>query len=802
MTKYGYFSDDGLEFIITRPDTPYPWINYAINGRYHALISNTGGGYSYYITPRDSRITRRRYNSLPIDIPGRYLYIRDNETKEYWSLTWQPVVNKKLDFYECRHGLGYTKITSEYKGIRGSVTYFVPVDEDIEVWWFSLENKTDSVKRISLFTYVEFCLGLGYEDLVEQPNTQHYNRVYFDEEDNVIYGTKVIGVSFLPKEKQYLDKGCWGKYTFLSTSLKVKGYDCDREVFIGMYRSEANPIVVEKGNCTNSILTSGDGIGSLQSEIEMNPGQNLEFFVILGIVDRLEYKKQTRKILKEWNLNRIKKGFEDLKQYYKELFNKVEVETPDKIVNRMLNIWNKYQCKVNFTVSRDASYFHGGLTYGMGFRDTSQDLLPMIIFDAPAAKEVIKELARNMFKDGSTYHNYFRIVGGGIKTGHSDDPLWFPLAVIMYLKETGDYKFLKEKERYADGGEGTILEHCIRGINYVWTNRSKRNIPLMLNGDWNDDLNECGVKRKGESVMVAEQLCYIVKEMADLFKFLKILPKKVKEYEKIYKIVSEALNKYCWDGKWYIRATKDNGEPIGSNKNKEGKIDHCAQSWAVIAGVAPKDRAVQCMDSCRELLDTPFGFKLCHPAYKEVDNTIGASTREAPGKKENAAIFNHPLTWCIMAETILRRGNLAFHYYKRSIPEVVAKDHNVYKLEPYIYSEYITGPDHHQFGRAGHSWLTGTAAWMFLVAIYYILGVRPHYDGLIIDPCIPNDWKEYKMRRVFRGIKYSIIVRNPNGKNSGIKEIKIDGRIYDTNKEWVKVPIFKDKKEHVIEVTM
>lgn len=796
--KYGRFSDDGMEFIITHPDTPSPWINYHINGRYYALVSNTGGGYSYYVSPRDSRITRRRYNSVPEDRPGRYLYIRDNSNGNYWSLTWQPVL-KKLDFYECRHGLGYTRIKSSYKGIRGEVLYFVPIEEDIEIWRFNLKNTTNEVKDLTLFTYVEFCLGLALEDLVEQPNTQHYNRVYFDKEDKVIYGTKLIGVSFLPKEKQHLDEGCWGKYVFMYSTLDVVGYDCDREIFLGRYRSEENPIVVEQGKCRNSILTSGHAVGVLQHDIKLKPKEEIDFCVIMGVVDRLKYRQQTRRIINKWkNFEVIDKAFDNLREYYKKVFDKIIVNTPDPVVNRCLNIWNKYQARINFYVSRDASYFHGGLTYGMGYRDTAQDLLPMVIFEPEDAKKVIKELARNMFSNGSTYHNYFRVTNDGIITGHSDDPLWFPLAVIFYLKETADFKFLYEKEKYADGKTGTILEHCFKGIDYVWKKRSKRNIPLILNGDWNDDLNECGKKGRGESIMVAEQFCYILKEMIELFKFLKKYPEKIREYEKRYRVVKDAVNKYCWDGEWYIRATTDDGEPIGSKKNKEGKIDHCAQSWAVISGISDEERSRKCLESCIKLLDTKYGLQLCAPAYQKPSSKIGASTREAPGKKENAAIFNHPLTWFIQALTILKDGDKAFEHYKKSIPEIVSEDHDVYVLEPYIYSEYITGPAHHQFGRAGHSWLTGTTAWMFYCGTSFILGVKPYYDGLIIEPCIPSSWESYEVIRKFRNSTYRIIVRNPQHKCYGITEVKLDGKLLNTNK----LPVFNDNKEHLVEVIM
>lgn len=798
MGKYGHFSEDGLEFIITRPDTPQPWINYAVNGRYHALISNTGGGYSYYITPRDSRITRRRYNCLPEDRPGRYVYIRDNKTGEYYSPTWQPVL-KELDSYECRHGLGYTKIFSSYKGIKSCINYFVPIDADMEIWKITLENTTDEDKDLSLFPYVEFVPGDALDDLIEQPNNSHFRYADYDPEEKVIYATNKLGVSFLPEEEQYKDEGCWGKYVFFTSTLDITAYDCNRDHFIGSpYRSEANPLRVEKGQLTNSMLNSGHVCGALQNNIIIKAGEKLKFCVMMGAVDRQDYKNQTRQIFKEWTPERVEKSLVDLKKYYEELFSTVQVNTPSVKVNRMLNIWNKLQTKVNFTVSRDASRFHGGLSYGMGFRDTSQDLLAMIMFDAPAAKEVIKELARQMFSDGTTYHNFFRVSNDGIKTGHSDDPLWLPFAVQYYLEETGDFDFLDEIEEYADGGSGTILERCYRGIDQVWSKRSERNIPLMLNGDWNDDLNECGKHGKGESMMVAEQLCVDLKFMIEMLTYTKRDPQKVEEYKKIYEIVVEEMNKSCWDGKWYHRFTKDDGSVMGAHKNEQGQIYLNAQSWAVISGIAKDERAIQCLDSVLEHLDSKVGPRICAPAYIKSDATIGTATREAPGKKENASIFNHPVAWFIQANTIIKRGNIAFEQYYKTLPEVLSEDQDIFAVEPYVYCEYTTGPDHKEFGEGGHSWLTGTASWMLLCGLNFILGIKPKYDGLVVDPCIPSDWDEYEVVRKFRNSTYKISVKNPNHKESGISEVKLDGETFEGNK----FPVFDDGKEHTIEIVM
>lgn len=781
MGKYGHFSEDGYEYIITRPDTPAPWANYASNGKYHAIISNTGGGISYYITPRDNRLIRWRYNSLPIDRPGRYLYLRDNSDGEYWSLTWQPVL-KDLDSYECRHGLGYTSISSAYRGIHGEVRYFVPLEDDLEVWRVTLENKEDVAKEISLFTFGELCLGNALDDLVEHPNSQHFIQVGFNEEDNAIYATN-----------RY-----WDKYVFFSSGLKADGFDGGRDKFIGRYRSEANPIVVEKGQCTNSGLASGNGVAVLQHDITLKPNEKIEFAILMGLVDREDYRTNAEPLLRKYkDIKKVDEEFRDLKSYYQNRLDSPWVETPDPDMNRMLNIWNKHQTEVCLIGSRDASYYHGGLVYGVGMRDTAQDLLGPLISEPERAKKQIKELTRNQFADGSTYHLYYRIAEGGKKTGHSDDPLWIPMDIIWYLRETGDFDFLDEVTPYADEGEATILEHLTAAIDYVLEDLTSRDLPKIRGGDWNDDLTAVGPEGEGESIMVAEFLCWILKDTISMLNFID-RTEKVEEYKKAYERITRVLNEECWDGEWYIRATKDNGEPIGSQRNEEGEIYLNPQSWAVISDVAEGKRASQCMDSVKENLDTPKGPKLMAPAYTEIDDTIGAATREVPGKKENASIFNHPIAWTIYAETILGRGDRAYNYFKQSLPTSVCDDQDVYKLEPYVYAEYITGPDHSDFGEAGHSWLTGTASWMYRVGIDFILGVIPEFDGLRIDPCIPKDWDSYKVKREFRGATYNITVKNPNNHSKGVDKVRIDGKEHESNL----LPVFDDDEEHEVEVVL
>ncbi|MBN1981794.1 MAG: hypothetical protein JW795_09695 [Chitinivibrionales bacterium] len=835
MGKYGRFSEDGTEFIIHRPDTPQPWINYSVNGRYHAIISNTGGGFSYFISPLNSRILRRRYNSLPEDRPGRYIYIRDMKTGEYYSPTWQPTLTQ-LDSYECRHGRGYTRITTSYKGLNHEILYFVPMEADMEIWRVTLKNTTDHERQLSLFPYVELVPGDAKDDLIEQPNGAHFRWAEFDTQEQVIYATNKIGVSFLPPEQQWMDDGCWGKYVYMASTLPVQGYDCNRDNFIGnCYRSESNPLTVEQGALSNSSINSGHACAALQSTVTLKAGEKIEFCIFIGVVDRgivdasgtyrFAYKEQTSGLLKEWNVSRADQAFAHLKQWYDDFCSVVTVDTPDEKMNRHINVWNKLQLKSTFTISRDASRFHLGLSYGMGFRDTSQDLLGYLMFDAAAAKEVIKEIARQMFPNGYTYHNYFRVQNTGIFTNHSDDPLWLPLAVVYYLRETADFGFLDEIENYADpqkatnvsefvcnftkslealgpqyrsGGQGTILEHCYRGIEKVWADRSSRNIPLILGGDWNDDLNECGRLGRGESVMVAVQLAATLALMIEVLEVLKRDEHKVKEYKTIYETLKVAINSQCWDGQWYYRFTRDDGRIEGSKQNKQGSMYLEPQPWAVIGGVAEGKRAQQCLDSVLKNLGSDCGPVLCAPEYTISDATIGAATREAPGKKENASIFNHPVTWFIQANTIIGRGAIAFQEYYKTLPENLSADQDRFSVEPYVYPEYTTGPAHKEFGKGGHSWLTGTAPWMFLCGVEFILGVKPWYDGLIIDPCIPKTWDHFSITRKFRNATYAITVKNPKQVEKGVVRVVVDGVAINGNK----VKAFNDGATHAIEVTM
>ncbi|MDZ7333278.1 MAG: glycosyl transferase family 36 [candidate division KSB1 bacterium] len=804
MNKYGYFSEDRLEFVITRPDTPAPWVNYLSNGKYHGLISNTAGGFSFYISPRDSRITRWRYNSLPVDRPGRYILLRDRETTAFWSPTWQPTFTPVKD-YECRHGMYYTRITSQFNQIRSSILYFVPSD-DLELWLVTLKNESDHARQLDIFSFVELCLGHALVDLINQPNDQHFNEVFFDRGDQILFATKRYWVRFTSATvKQAND--AWDKYVFFSSSLPIIGWDGSKDQFIGRWRSEQNPIAVQNGRCFNSEITAGDAVAALQMELTLQPNEEREFVVHLGVVPKQEgYQEKAVQLVQKYrNLDVVKNEFSKLKAEWSDYRGSVQVQTPDENMNTMINVWNQYQTSVTFRFSRDASYYHGGLLFGRGYRDSCQDVMGPVIPRPNWVKERIVEMARYQFSNGSTYHLYYPLIGGGERTGHSDTPLWLPLAIMVYLKETGDFDFLQQNIPFSDIGEATIQQHLYAAIDYVLGTLSPRHLAKIGPGDWNDTLDYLGREGRGESVWVSMFLAYILKETIELCQLIGDQAKSDR-YHSAYQTVKQAINDHCWDGEWYIRATNDQGEIIGSASNEEGQIFLNTQSWAVISGVAEGQRAIQCMDMVIRHLETPKGPKILHPAYTKINPRIGLATRCVPGKKENGAVFNHPVSWAILAECLLGRGDRAFEIYQKALPMNPIIDIDRYQVEPYVYAEYVTSPDHPTFGQASHSWLTGSSAWMLRDGIDYILGVRPTYRGLLIDPCIPHQWKFYRVIRKFRGKTYHIEVHNPHGLNKGINQVevaetKISGNLIDLTDATVQA-LIKGRRDVAIRATL
>lgn len=773
MEQYGSFSEDDLEFVIHRPDTPAPWINFTSNGRYTRLISNTGGGYAYWQTPRLHRISRHRYNSMPVDRPGHYLYVRDRKSGDFWSPSWQPCA-KKLDKYECRHGLNYTRITGKRGGVEVGVLTFVPENDDLEIWRVTATNTTKEKKTLDFFPYVELCIGNALNDLVNQPNDQHFNDVFIDDKTQILYASKRYWNTFGSATVEQSNVS-YDRYYFFASDLKVKAFDGSKTGFIGRWRSEENPEAVEKGRCGNTAITAGDAVAALQLPLDLAPGQTKEFVVMLGVVPRETYKRDAAKLVAKYrDLKNADAAYQKLVDDWRDYVSCVRVSTPDKNLNTMINVWNQWQTACTFRFSRDAGYYHGGLLFGRGFRDSCQDTFGPLMTRPQWVRQRLAEMSTHQFRDGSVVHCYFPVSGGYARTGHSDTPLWLPLAVTMYIKETGDYDFLKEVTPYEDGGEATMLKHIYGTLDYTLKNLTERNLPKFGPGDWNDTLDYMGRKGRGESVWNAQCLCYVLRETVELAE--RIGDKAAaKRYKAAYDKVAKAINKLCWDGEWYIVGTNDLREVVGSRKNKECRIYLNTQTWAVMSGVASPERARKAMAAAKKFLDTPKGPKLLDPAFRTINENIGLATRCVPGKKENAAVFNHPVSWAVLAEAMLGNGDQAYEYYKKALPMNPVVHIDRYEMEPYVYSEYVTSTDHPTFGQASHAWLTGSSTWMLRDVIDYILGVRPTYDGLLVDPCVPKKWKSFSISRKFRGRVYEFSFRNPKGVCKGVRSITMDG---------------------------
>lgn len=797
LNKYGFFDIDNREFVITRPDTPLPWVNYLTNGNFNSLISHAAGGFLFYKSPKDSRITRFRYNSLPVDRPGHYVYLRDKSDGCFWSPTWQPTPEINLDFYECRHGLNYTKIRSIFRNIECEIFYFVPLNDDIEIWKINLFNKGEKEVELDVFGFVELCLGHALVDLINQPNDQHFNNVYFNRDKQILFASKRYWVTF---NKATVAQGnkAWDRWVYMASSLPIKGFDGKKTNFIGKWRSESNPIAVYKGKCTDSETDYGDAVFAIQMNVKIKPMQSLEFPIMLGVVPKEDgYEEAALNIVNKYrNLKNVKSEINKLKIFWDDYLSGMKIDVPDPLMNLMINCWNQYQTYITFKFSRDASYHHGGLLFGRGFRDSCQDIFGPLLTKPEWTKIRIREMSTKQFQKGNVYHCYYPLSGGGEVTGHSDTALWLIYAVTYYLKETADFAFLDEITPFDDEGSATILEHCFKALDYTFTRLSPRNLALFGPGDWNDTLDYLGRGGKGESVMVTEQIAYALKEIIELLQHLN--HPKLSYYQEWYEKIKDALNNICWDGEWYWRGTNDQGEIIGSKKNEEGKIFLNVQSWAVISGIADEERLKKAMDSAYKYLNTPKGPKILGPAFRTINPNIGLATRCVAGKKENAAVFNHPVSWAIVAEYILGRSEKAFAYYKAALPmnEVVGIDR--YEVEPYVYAEYVTSDEHPTFGQASHSWLTGSSVWMLRGATDYCLGLKPCYEGLKIDPCVPADWESFKAERKFRNTLYRISYKNPNHVKKGVKSITVDGNKIDSQI----LPVFNDGKEHIVEVLM
>lgn len=810
--KYGFFDDNCREYVITNPRTPWPWINYLGTKDFFSLISNTAGGYSFCKDAKFRRITRYRYNGVPMDNGGKYFYINDAGT--VWNPGWKPC-KTELDDYECRHGMNYTIIKGEKNKLKVEALYFIPLDTWAEVQKVTLQNTSDKVKKIQLFSFVEWCLWNAQTDM------ENFQR-------NLSIGEVEIEGSVIYHKTEYRERR--NHYAYYSVNVPIDGFDTDRESFLGLYNGFDEPEVVLQGKAKNSVAHGWSPIASHCIEVELQPGESKELIFVLGYVENdINEKWESKKIINKAKAKETIKRFQsvedvdkawcDLKRYWDDLLNVFVLKSEENKLNRMVNIWNQYQCMITFCFSRSASFFESGIGRGMGFRDSNQDLVGFLHQIPERARERIIDIASTQFPDGGCYHQYQPLTKKGnneIGQGFNDDPMWLIFGTVHYLKETGDFSILDEMVPFDNerGSEKSLFYHLTVSFNHVINNLGPHGLPLIGRADWNDCLNlNCFSDNpdesfqttenktegsKAESLMIAGLFVMYGKEYADLCDYLGKKEESTRARQHVNDM-AEAVKKYGWDGEWFLRAYDFFGNKIGSDENEEGKIFIESNGWCSMAGIGLEEGLVRkALDAVKDRLDCKYGIVLNNPAYTTYHIESGEISSYPEGYKENAGIFCHNNPWIIIGETILGRGDRAWEYYKKICPAYLEEISELHKVEPYVYAQMIAGKDAYCPGEAKNSWLTGTAAWNYFAITQYILGIRPQYDGLLIDPCIPSDWKSFTVIRRFRGTTYEIKVSNRNGMMKGVKQIRIDGKSLSGNI----LPLIRTEKVVNVEVEM
>ena len=809
--KFGYFDDQHKEYVITTPKTPLPWINYLGNREFFSLISNTCGGYTFYRDARLLRLTRYRYNDVPCDTNGKYFYIKDGDC--IWNPGWQPT-KTDLDFYECCHGLGYSRFTGKMKNLQASVLFFIPLEDNCEIQWLHLKNDGDAPKTFSLFSYVEWCLWNADDDMKNFQRNLSIGEVEI--EDSVIY-----------HKTEYRERR--DHFAFYGVNAPIDGFDTSRDAFLGAYRGNDHPQVVEKGACSNSVASGWSPIACHQIDLTLAPGQEKSLIFVLGYAENplaekwsapgIINKKPAKEILAKYQTDaQVEQALSALAAYWEGLLSKYHVTSSNEKVDRMVNIWNQYQCMVTFNMSRSASYYESGIGRGMGFRDSCQDLLGFVHLIPERAKERILDIAATQFIDGSAYHQYQPLTKKGnsdIGSGFNDDPLWLIAGTDAYIRETGDFSILDEAVPFDNDVSlaAPLMEHLHRSFDYIVNHKGPHGLPLIGRADWNDCLNlNCFSAHPGESFQtfgpsegpVAESIfiaAMFVKYGNAYAKLCRLTgntseaTRAEKEVAKIY----DAILKDGWDGKWFLRAYDAHGQKVGSHECEEGQIYIETQGFCPLAGVGVKEGlAKEALDSVKERLDTKYGIVLLQPAYTRYHLELGEITSYPPGYKENAGIFCHNNPWVSISETVIGRGDRAFEIYQKTCPAYVEEFSEIHRTEPYVYSQMIAGRDAVFFGEAKNSWLTGTAAWTFVNISQHILGLLPTHEGLSVDPCIPHDFGDFELTRKFREGTYHIQVRNPKQVEKGVVSLRVDGQEIAGNV----IPYVRGKKEYQVEVTL
>jgi len=789
--RYGYFDDKAREYVITRPDTPKSWINYLGSRLYGGIISQNAGGYSFYKSGGTGRILRMRFNSIPVDQPGRYLYIRDDASGDYWSTSWQPV-GKPLASYrsKVRHGLGYSIFEAEYAGIRSEYTVFIPKGQAFEYWALKLTNIGKTERTISVFSFAELANNWNYRMDLENLQYSQYT-VQMSMHDGMIRWRNATNPGF---EELWFGLAGGG----------VVSYDTDRDIFLGPYRTMANPIAIEKGRCSDSIAVGDNGCASLHTSIELAPGESRDLIFMLGMGSPIESWNGLppgRDVLEEYgNPERLRRELEATRQEWFACLDTLQVRTPDPELDSMINVWHAYQTHMTFNWSRGVSLVEAGDRDGLGYRDTVQDILAVTHSIASAAEERLNLILTGQTSAGGgcplvkpMTHRPGNEKAPSEERYRSDDTLWLPITVSNFVYETGDLAYLEKMLPYADKGEATVYGHLKQALQFAMDHKGRNGLIQGLHADWNDCIK---FGTTGESLFTTFMFHLGCRIVADLAR-LKGVESDAAWAEEQAKVVLEDIQKKAWDGEWFLRAISATGGTLGSHRNPEGSIYLNTQSWAVISGAATPEQAQRCMASVHDRLATEHGLLLCDPPHQSQDEHIQLPLLVyPPGHKENAGIFCHSNAWAIVAECIMGDGDRAHEYYRSFLPARYNDQAELRQVEPYVYCQFTHGKTSPRFGQSRNPWLTGTASWTYIAVTQYMLGIRPVMEGLKIDPCIPRAWSGFSVERLFRGRRLRIRVDNPDGRASGVKRIRIDGRLVEGNV--AEMSLLSDQSEIVV----
>lgn len=774
--RYGYFDNENREYVIDRVDVPVSWTNYIGLKDMYGVFNHTAGGYLVYKVPEYHRITRFRPNGVAMDTPGHYVYLRDRDSGDYWSISWQPVAKPK-EHFSCRHGLSYIKYRSNYSDIDAQQKLFVAMDDPVEIWDVTLKNDSDKVRNLSVFSYLEFSFHQ-----IDMDNKNFQMSLYAAGsryEDGVI-----------EHDLYYEEDG----YQFFTSDFTPDGFDCLRDTFIGSYRTERDPLGVEEGVCRGSFEKGGNHCGVLKKDVTLAPGEEVRLIFLLG-EGGIEAGKEMRS---KYTAAKVDEDFTRLLKFWDDKLSALQISTPNEGMNTEINIWNLYQSEINVMFSRFTSFIEVGGRTGLGYRDTAQDAMMVPHSNPEKCRSRLVELMRALTKEGYGLHLFeprwfekeekqqsFKSptvvptpdksqIVHGLKDACADDALWLVSAVVHYVRETGEFSFMDEIVTYADGGEGTVYEHLCRILDFSERQIGRSGICKGLRADWNDCLNLGG----GESAMVSFLHHWALQNFVALSHRLG-REEDARHYEAVAAKVKEACRRELWDGKWFIRGITADGRKIGTQQDVEGKVHMESNTWAVLSGVADREQGLAAMDSVNKYLYTPYGLMLNAPCFVTPDDSIGFVTRVYPGLKENGAIFSHPNPWAWCAEAVLGRGSRAMKFYNALCPALQNDMIEVRQSEPYSYCQFIVGKSHTAFGRARHPFMTGSSGWAYYAATAYLLGVQPDFDAIRIDPCIPADWEEFSVVRRWRGAEYRIHVTNPDGVEKGVKRITMDGKEVD-----------------------